>query len=63
VFYTYAVPVSGSTGLVSRWVSEDLAGRRYCEIAWSVVTLGRSLFGTGGPAGTGLSCEVLAQER
>ncbi len=67
VFYTYAVPVSATAGLVSRWVSEDLSGQRYCAIAWSVVTLGRTLFGTGsgsgGETGSGLTCEIEPQDR
>lgn len=63
VFYTYAVPVSATTGLVSRWVSEDLSGGRYCAIAWSVVSLGRSLFGSGGHSGNGLICEPDAPTR
>jgi hypothetical protein len=67
VFYTYAAPVSGTTGLVSRWVSEDLSGRRYCDIAWSVVTLGRAMFGAGpsagGEIGSGLTCEPESVDR
>jgi hypothetical protein len=43
VFYTYALRLNQSTGIVSRWLSEDLLGRRYCQVAWSVVKLGRSL--------------------
>ena len=56
VFYTYAARLDSSTGLVSRWESEDLLGRRYCQIAWSIVTLGRSVLGLTGE-GSVLTCD------
>ena len=43
VLYTYPLRLTQSTGIASRWLSEDLLGRRYCQVAWSVVKLGRAL--------------------
>lgn len=54
VNYTYAVSVSQSVGLVSRWVGYSEFGQSACAIAWSVVVVGESIGGVGAtdPAGT-----------
>lgn len=40
VFYTYAVPVGQTIGLVSRWMAESARGVPACATAWSVVIVG-----------------------
>lgn len=40
VYYTYAVPVAQTIGLVSRWMARSWRGVSACATAWSVVVVG-----------------------
>ncbi len=58
VYYTYAVPVAQTIGLVSRWMSTSARGVPACATAWSVVVVGNAPLSSDGHefAGVGLLC-------
>ena len=58
VYYTYAVPVAQTIGLVSRWMAHSARGVPACATAWSVVVVGPTPPSNDGRefAGAGLMC-------
>lgn len=58
VYYTYAVPIAQTAGLVSRWMAQSARGAIACATAWSVVVVGDAPLSSDGHEfiGAGLVC-------
>lgn len=57
VYYTYAVPVAQTIGLVSRWMAQSASGVPACATTWSVVVVGDApLSSNGRETAGGLVC-------